>query len=140
MNTTPLPFPDQTVQPTAAQLFGSNYEPEFLKHLPEIIQFKEGIVPRIDFRISRKLLRAFSDNRNLQLQIKYPPTHSSSARYKKKGRLKNSQQFNNDRDDCRQCLSNCHDWNWRRNSKICSRTSSSPRYKHINREAGSTER
>ena len=86
MNTT-IPLPHSTTPPTLAQLFGSNYEEAYLKYLPEQIRFSQPIVPRIDFRITKKRMREFRDNYNLELEIKYPKIQG-------KNRMKNHPVYN----------------------------------------------
>lgn len=68
---TPLLFQDQIGQPSVAQLFGSNYEEAYLKHLPEQVQFRQPIVPRLDIGRTKKLAMRFVDDYDLQLQMKY---------------------------------------------------------------------
>lgn len=58
--------------PTAAQLFGSNYVPEYVNHLPEQVQFEKPIALIPDFTRTKQLIKEFVHKYDLQLKEKYP--------------------------------------------------------------------
>lgn len=62
----------QQQAPTIAQLFGSSYEPEYLKYLDETIQFAKPIVPRINHGGTHRLLNKFTRRYPAELECRFP--------------------------------------------------------------------
>ena len=69
--TTPLSAPG--TPPTIAQLFGNDpATAQYIKHLPEQVQFSKPIVPRLDIGRTKKMTMERVHEYDRQLRLKYP--------------------------------------------------------------------
>lgn len=75
-------LPTPTNLPTAAQLFGSAYNPDYIDHLPEQIVFDQPVALVPDFTRTKQLVKEFVQRYHLQLREKYPdePGRTGSLR------------------------------------------------------------
>lgn len=69
--------------PTAAQLFGSAYNPDYINLLPEAIQFEHPVAMIPDFSRTKQLIKDFVNRYHLDLRGRYPDEPGRNGGFRK---------------------------------------------------------